>query len=144
MIRAGSKSQSLSPVALLLMGAMIIAGCSSHLKAASLHDESAGRPAPSITGRYAVGGSSEHVVITSLGGDRYRIESPGFWEGVGIFDGKVYWGVFRYPQTSHHQSLANVCGLHRAELQPDRSFKVHGSFNSSGFGEFDLEWTRLP
>ncbi|HTM58429.1 MAG TPA: hypothetical protein VL123_08450 [Candidatus Udaeobacter sp.] len=137
------ESRRLSLGALVLVTAITLAGCSLHRGAAG-HGADLARPAPSIAGRYAVGGSSEHVLISSLGGDRYRIDSPGFWEGVGIFDGKTYWGVFRYPTNSHHASLANVCGLHRAELQGDRSFKVHGSFNSTGFGEFDLVWTRLP
>lgn len=129
--------------ALALIVALVASGCA-HV-AASGNGGSASRSSTRvlIAGLYSVGNSGEHVRITALGGDRYRADSPGLWEGVGIFDGHTYWGVFRYPINSHHASLANVCGLHRAEVQPDRSFKVHGSFNSSGFGEFDIVWNRV-
>ena len=128
---------------LALAGALVLSGCAHVAKSGNGGGASHSSPRVLIAGLYSVGGSGEHVRITALGGDRYRADSPGLWEGVGIFDGHTYWGVFRYPNTSHHASLANVCGLHRAEVQPDRSFKVHGSFNSSGFGEFDIVWNRV-
>jgi hypothetical protein len=34
-------------------------------------------------------------------------------------------------------------GTHRAILQRDGSFKVHGSFHGDGFGEFDVVWEKL-
>jgi hypothetical protein len=129
--------------AFALAGVLALTGCA-HFRRGHSGAAAAGAPARVlIAGLYSVGTSGEHVRITALGGDRYRADSPGLWEGVGIFDGHIYWGVFRYPLDSHHASLANVCGLQRAELQPDRSFKVHGSFNSTGFGEFDIVWNRV-
>jgi hypothetical protein len=95
-----------------------------------------------IAGRYAINGSpTDVVVITAIAHGQYRIENPGFWMGVGMFDGKVYWGVFAYPSDTRHGSLAGVRGVQRAELQPDGSFKVHGSF-APGASEFDVVWTR--
>jgi hypothetical protein len=126
-------------IALLVVG-LATSGCAPEFTSAPPNS----RPSRSIAGLYGIGTSAERVRITALGGDRYRVDSPGFWEGVGIFDGHTYWGVFRYPANSRTAALGNVCGLHRAELQPDRSFKVHGSFNSQGFGEFDVIWNRLP
>lgn len=97
-----------------------------------------------IAGRYAINGNSADVVfITIVDGHTYRVSSPGFWEGVGFFDGKVYMGVFRYPDDSKHGSLTKAVGTHRAVLQKDGSFKVHGSFSGEGFGEFDVEWKKL-
>ena len=97
-----------------------------------------------IEGRYAINGkASDRVVITRIRGNEYRIEAPGFWQGVGFFDGKTYLGVFRYPDDSKHGSLVKAAGTHRATLQPDGSFKVHGSFSGEGFGEFDVVWNRL-
>ncbi len=95
-----------------------------------------------IAGRYAINGSpTDVVIITAIARRQYRIENPGFWMGVGLFDGKVYWGVFTYPSDTRHGSLAGVRGVQRAELQPDGSFKVHGSF-APGASEFDVVWTR--
>jgi hypothetical protein len=83
------------------------------------------------------------VIITRIEGDQFHVESPGFWEGLGFFDGKVYLGVFRYSDDSRHGSLGKAVGTHRATLQSDGSFKVQGSFQGQGFGEFEVVWTRL-
>jgi len=99
-----------------------------------------------IVGRYAINGvRSDLVVIRHLDDHRYAVENPGNWSGVGIFDGKTYWGVFRYPDDTKHGSLMRAVGVHRAERQKDGSFKVHGSFSGGGqgLGEFDVEWKKL-
>ncbi len=99
-----------------------------------------------IAGRYAINGvRTDLVLIRRLDRNRYSVENPGNWSGVGIFDGKVYWGVFRYPDDTRHTSLVRAVGIHRAELQKDGSFKVHGSFSGDGhgLGEFDVEWKKL-
>jgi hypothetical protein len=95
-----------------------------------------------IAGRYAINGSpTDVVIITALAHGEYRTENPGFWKGVGLFDGKIYWGVFQYPPGTRHGSMQNVRGVQRAELQPDGSFKVHGTF-APGSSDFDVTWTR--
>ena len=107
------------------------------------------RPAEArIAGRYAINGiHSDVVVIRRLEGNRYAVENPGNWEGVGVFEGRTYYGVFRYPERTNHGSLARVVGIHRAELQRDGSFKVHGSFGASSggneLGQFDVTWEKL-
>lgn len=107
------------------------------------------RPADTgIAGRYAINGvNTDLVVIRRLEGNRYAVENPGNWEGVGVFDGRIYYGVFRYPERTQHGSLAKVVGIHRAERQRNGSFKVHGSFGASSdghqLGEFDVTWEKL-
>jgi hypothetical protein len=99
-----------------------------------------------IAGRYAINGvRTDVVVIRRLDEHRYAVENAGNWTGVGIFDGKIYWGVFRYPDDTKHGSLTRAVGIHRAERQRDGSFRVHGSFGGDGhsLGEFDVEWTKL-
>jgi len=53
--------------------------------------------------------------------------------------------VFRYPDDTRHGSLTRAVGIHRAELQKDGSFQVHGSFNTKGedLGEFEVVWKPL-
>jgi hypothetical protein len=101
-----------------------------------------------LAGRYAINGvQTDLVVIRKLDDHRYAVENPGNWTGVGIFDGKTYWGVFRYPDDSRHGSLTRAVGIHRAERQRDGSFKVFGSFSggggSQGLGEFEVAWKPL-
>lgn len=99
-----------------------------------------------IAGRYAINGNrGDVVVIRKIADNRYSVENPGNWAGVGIFDGRTYWGVFRYPDDTKHGSLMRAVGIHRAERQKDGSFKVHGSFSGEGqgLGEFDVLWKKL-
>jgi hypothetical protein len=127
----------LSTLALAVLVALSLSGCAAtatRVRPADATDK--------IAGRYAINGSpTDVVIITTIARGQYRIENPGFWMGVGLFDGKVYWGVFAYPSDTRHGSLAGVRGVQRAELQPDGSFKVHGSF-APGASEFDVVWTR--
>lgn len=127
----------LSTLALAVLVALSLGGCAAtatHVGPVEATDK--------IAGRYAINGSpTDVVIITAIARGQYRIENPGFWMGVGLFDGKVYWGVFAYPSDTRHGSLAGVRGVQRAELQPDGSFKVHGSF-APGASEFDVVWTR--
>jgi hypothetical protein len=104
------------------------------------------RATAGIAGRYSINDSrTDIVVIRRIEENRYAVENPGNWIGVGIFDGKTYWGVFRYPDDTRHGSLTRAVGIHRAELQKDGSFQVHGSFNTKGegLGEFEVVWKPL-
>jgi hypothetical protein len=131
--------------------ASLLAGCMPVTTAGGGTSASrAARPAATagIEGRYAINGArSDLVVIRRLDGDRYAVENPGNWSGVGVFDGRNYYGVFRYPADSRHGSMAKVVGIHRGELQRDRSIKVHGSFGPEeggpALGQFDVVWDRL-
>ena len=126
----------LSPIAIALLFLLSLSGCAATATRVRPVDAT-----DKIAGRYAINGSpTDVVVITAIAHHQYRIENPGFWMGVGMFDGKVYWGVFAYPSDTRHGSLAGVRGVQRAELQPDGSFKVHGSF-APGASEFDVVWT---
>lgn len=138
----------------LLLGAVSVSGCAEH-RSTSRH-YSAIKPnarveAPAtkatrstIEGRYAVNGAaSDLVVITRIQGNEFRVVAPGFWDGVGFFDGKVYVGVFRYPADSKHGSLSKATGNHRATLQSDGSFKVIGSFRGDGARDFEVTWKKI-
>jgi hypothetical protein len=88
---------------------------------------------------------SEAVVISRLSEHQYRVENPRQWEGVGIFDGTLYRGVFRYKDTMAYEPFRGRWGMHDAVLRGDGSFAVHGRFMAGdddefGDDEFDVIW----
>jgi len=85
---------------------------------------------------------SEAVVITRLSDNQYRVENPRQWDGVGIFDGKVYRGVFRYKDTMAYEPFRGRWGLHEAVLRADGSLAVRGQFLTGGSDAFDVIWVR--
>lgn len=99
----------------------------------------------SIQGEYRTNGKedpNEAVVISKLSKTQFRVENPRQWEGVGIFDGEKYCGVFRYKDTMKYEPFRGLWGVHEAALRGDGSFEVHGSFLSGQLevGEFDAVW----
>lgn len=100
---------------------------------------------PTLEGRYIQGAEPERTVITitPLARGVYGLLADQ-WEGVGLFDGKNYWGVFRYGPKASPPELAGASGTHQAILRPDGSLAVHGEY-AGGYSEaFDLTWTREP
>jgi hypothetical protein len=96
---------------------------------------------PDIEGMYVVNGNpKDKVVIKRLSKNRYRLTTPGWWEGVGIFDGKMYYGVYRYHDD--RGQWAGVWGTHHARFMPDGSFVVQGKNTIKRTGEFESVWTR--
>ena len=101
-----------------------------------------------IEGPYKTNGRddpSEAVVITRLSENQYRVESSRQWDVVGIFDGNLYRGVFRYKDSMAYESFRGRWGMHEAALRADGSFAVHGRFmagddDESDDDEFDLIW----
>jgi protein TonB len=60
------------------------------------------------------------------------------WEGVGLFDGTMYWGVFRRGRGP------DLDGTHRGTLRPDGSLSLHGEFAGGKGKAFDVVWTPEP
>ena len=99
----------------------------------------------SIQGAYKTNGrdnENEVVVISKLSKTQYRIENPRQWDGVGIFDGTIYFGIFRYKNTMKYEPFRGIFGMHRAAFREDGSFEVHGTFLTGELqdDEFDVVW----
>jgi protein TonB len=80
------------------------------------------------------------LIVRSLRGNAYDVESPGHWEGVGFFDGRAYWGVFRYPERTLDKELAGTGGVHRAEATGRGVLRVRGEFTQGRAGSFEEVW----
>ncbi len=96
-----------------------------------------------IEGPYRTNGRtepSEAVVITKIGPNQYRVENPFQWEGVGIFDGEEYNGVFRYKDTMAYEPFRGMFGMHHAKIRSDGSLAVHGSFRDENMNDFHVIW----
>lgn len=88
-------------------------------------------------GTYYINGDLNNpVIISRLSGNQYRVESTLQWEGVGSFDGQTYMGTFRYKDTIYDKRFLNVAGVHRGEVQNDRSIRIHGKNLVNLDGEF--------
>ena len=89
-----------------------------------------------IEGAYSsTDGSS--VRLVKLASGIYRASSE-TWEGVGMFDGTSYWGVFR---TSPAEST-KAAGTHKGKLMPDGTLSVHVELVGGG-KPFDTVWSRI-
>lgn len=78
-----------------------------------------------IEGPYKTNGrddQNEAVVITKISPNQYRVENSRQWEGVGIFDGENYRGVFQYKDTMEFKPFRGLWGTHEAVLRNDGSF----------------------
>jgi TonB family protein len=113
---------------------------------AGAHADDARSAAPKIEGRHlagrylADGDTTKAVTITRLAGDAYRVLGPQ-WEGVGFFDGKSYWGIFRSERRAGSPESTAVSGTHQGTLRPDGSLGVHGEYTQGRTGSFDSAWS---
>ncbi|MEK7329857.1 MAG: TonB family protein [Candidatus Eisenbacteria bacterium] len=95
---------------------------------------------PTLEGRYlADGDATKTITITPLARGVYRVVADQ-WEGVGLFDGTSYWGVFRHGHQASPPGLAGASGTHRARLGPDGSLAVRGEFTAGRTGSFETVW----
>ena len=100
--------------------------------------------APSFEGRWVQQGDPKTVItITPLARGVYGVIADQ-WEGVGLFDGKVNWGVFLYGEKASPPELARASGTHKAILRPDGSLAVHGEYADAYSEAYDVTWTREP
>jgi TonB family protein len=93
-----------------------------------------------IGGRYLVNGEAGRVVVISvLANDVCQLVGDD-WEGVGLFDGASYWGVFQHRGGAGADSLTGARGTHRATLGPNGSLVVHGEYTLGRTGSFQVVW----
>ena len=97
-----------------------------------------------LSGDYCINNDPNNkLIITRIEGDQFRLESPNVWDGVGIFDGFVYFGIFKYKHTFENKNFAGVWGNHHAIIQDDGSFIVKGTNIIGMDGEFRNTWNIL-
>lgn len=107
--------------------------------AGALADDAQKAP-PTLEGRYlADGEATKAFTITPLARGVYHVVADQ-WEGVGLFDGTSYWGVFRQGRQASMPGLAGASGTHRALLRPDGSLAVRGEFTAGRTGSFETVW----
>lgn len=67
-----------------------------------------------IVGDYRAEGSLYYInTISHLGGEIFRIVNKA-WEGVGLYDGKTYCGIYKYNDAD--PARCGIWGTHEAEL----------------------------
>lgn len=72
------------------------------------------RRAPhNIEGKYVVEGTNYEVIFRHFGENLYRANHSA-WEGIGLYDGEFYYGIYRYKAGS---DLPNNWGVHKAKLR---------------------------
>jgi hypothetical protein len=102
-------------------------------------------PGGALAGAYLVNGdTAEVVVIEPIGGRYFSLRVTGEWEGVGVFDGKVLWGAFRYAERATQAHLASSTGSFRAVLKKNGALEVQGGFVHGWTGRFTANWERMP
>lgn len=106
--------------------------------------DTAGAPAPSdFEGTWLVDGRpGARIEVSRITGDTYRVERPGEWSGVGLYDGETYLGVFRYPANSVDRRAAGKGGTHLAQRLGGGGFVVRGEFTLHAKTVFFNRWVR--
>ncbi len=99
-------------------------------------------PRPEIEGTFSVSGSAAEVRVMHLFGDVFYFTSSEGWEGVGILEGSVYRGVFRYRGSPDPQ-LDGVTGRHTIDWTSPDSASIQAEFTSLRSGQFDQGWRRI-
>jgi protein TonB len=90
-----------------------------------------------IQGSYLSSSDGSLVDLAELMPGFYHAHSD-TWDGVGMFDGTMYLGVFRMAARE-----STVAGTHMGKLQADGTLAVHGEFAKGG-KPFDVLWKRQP
>lgn len=96
-------------------------------------------PSP-LEGTYWVNDNPQDIVtLSSVAEGIYRAESA-VWSGVGLFDGKLYIGLFRYKDNA--QDFAGVLGLHVGTPKEEGLFSIKGTNVEKQTGSFEITWRR--
>ena len=66
-----------------------------------------------IEGKYVVEGTNYEVIFKRLAENFYRANHTA-WEGIGLYDGQFYYGIYKYKAGS---DLPNNWGVHQARLR---------------------------
>jgi hypothetical protein len=100
---------------------------------------------PKLEGEYHTRDSHHYRMnITHLAGDYYRIEHSD-WEGLGLFDGEYYYGIFKFNNKATPPERRENWGAHRARFRPkDKAFEVFGIElkETSHYDQIVGEWIR--
>lgn len=88
-------------------------------------------------------GRMNKVIIKHIGDNMFRLTSPNVWDGVGIFDGKMYIGVFEYKHSFGNAHLSGIYGNHYAIRQDDGSFVFVGANKIGLTGEFTFTLSKI-
>jgi len=97
-----------------------------------------------LSGEYCINNDPNNkLIIKKISSNQYSIESPNVWEGVGVFDGLIYFGIFKYKHTFENKNFSGVWGTHHAILQDNGSFIVKGINRIGMVGEFRNTWNAI-
>lgn len=100
-----------------------------------------------LKGRFLVNGDPRNIVtimrVVAAVDEAYTVVADQ-WEGVGFFDGKTYWGVFRYSRSVSPPELAGVRGIHTGILHSNGALAIHGDFPDGRAKQFDAIWKPDP
>lgn len=66
-----------------------------------------------IEGNYVVEGTKYEVIFRHFAENFYRVNHSA-WEGIGLYDGQFYYGIYKYKAGS---DLPNNWGVHKAQLR---------------------------
>jgi protein TonB len=80
--------------------------------------------------------------MSALEGDACRCESRD-WEGLGVFHGATYRGVFRFHRWAKRSQFALACGTHRGRIRPPDQLVFEGTFTEGRAGALDETWRRV-
>lgn len=97
-------------------------------------------PAP-VEGVFSAG-MLARVVVERLEKDYYRLHSTQGWEGVGILDGNVYRGVFRFRPDAP-EALGGRMGVHTIDWTAKDHPRVVSTFIGSPAPPAEETWTRM-
>ena len=86
----------------------------------------------------------EKLSISHIADETFAIHFPEHWIGTGVFDGRVYLGVYRYLDPHPIDSkFAGTMGIHCAVRIEENSYRVLGFNANRSHGAFVLSWTKL-
>jgi TonB family protein len=96
---------------------------------------------PAIQGTYTVEGDSARVRVRRMFGDFYHLTSSDGWEGVGIFDGATYRGVFRHHGAT--DAPDGTIGEHAIDWTILDSPSARATYSSPRVVEVTKRWRRM-
>jgi TonB family protein len=98
-------------------------------------------PESGIAGWYTVNGTQDEVVVEHLYGDIYSVDCEEGWEAVGILEGDLYQGVFRYRKEAG-AGMAGKMGQLVIDWIDPRQPKVQITLNGRSVS-ISSRWTRI-
>lgn len=95
-----------------------------------------------FAGTWSIDGNRARAIhIRGYGNGMYLLRQAGEWEALGFFDGKDYWGLFRWSVPARPGSPGPQYGTHHGVHQADGSLRVRGALQGTAT-DFEQIWTR--